>query len=417
MLAAPEGLRIPTVTTLSADGRTLTITPLSLPIPTTLTAALTSGVTDVAGNALVVPADTWWWELPAWQDLGTFGFNHRGRGYIKAIALDEAGTPIIGYLHRTSDSCESEYSGEIGFSKWDGTSLARSPVLFLGRDHVGDSASIDLDSAGRPTIAWSEGLPYYDVVPYARAARWEGSQWALYPDLRVDGFSKISRVTIGINAEAGDDRAVIAWVETTGTVQKLYARRWTGAEWEELHGNSVLWQDAVATLDTTIWEEFGDLQIAFDDVGEPVFYWHCDGDDPTLRVIHAASWRTYGFCDSVGVPTGVFEYRYRAPSSGTCPVHHAYTVRTAAGGHLLYAKAAGAMPNFALNVDPDATAEFISIDVDREDAPTIAWLERTDLIRRGHARRWGPQGWEHIGSFDAPQWTWRVSSLRSASRA
>lgn len=70
--SAASGGSIAEVLDLSSDGRTLTIKYASAPIvPSTISATLSTSLTDLAGNALAL--NTWSWSLPDWLNLDAIG--------------------------------------------------------------------------------------------------------------------------------------------------------------------------------------------------------------------------------------------------------------------------------------------------------------------------------------------------------
>jgi hypothetical protein len=404
VLAASGGVDVPMTATLSQDGRTLTITPVSLPGPeTTLTVALTNRITDLAGNVLIPPTDVWRWELPAWQDLGVVVTDYRACNYDPVLRVDPRGGVVVAYLHHTSDDCDAGAGvGEIGYSALQGSSRSVSPLLPLGTYPRGEGAAMDLDPGGRPTVAWGEGPPIR-TAPRVRVARWTGTQWTLYPDVAASpSASSLAHVTVAFNPSGGDPRPVLAWVETIGTLQRLFVRRWTGSEWRQITGASVLWTDAVATLDTALSESFGSVRISFDDMGEPVFYWLRVG---AYAEVHYGSWRWYGACDAF-VDRGMLDYDYAVQPNAPCLVHQAYAVQDPSATRQVFARAAGALPSRAMNMDPSALVSDIAIAVGTDGKPIVVWLEEgADWRMKGHSMRWGISAWEYLGSFELPRGT------------
>ncbi len=85
---------------LSTDGKTLTLVHQgSLPVPATVTATLTSAVTDLAGNALA--SNAWSWSAPDWVTVGGAVNAVPGRSVetdfpnTPSLALDGTGKPVV----------------------------------------------------------------------------------------------------------------------------------------------------------------------------------------------------------------------------------------------------------------------------------------------------------------------------------
>ena len=87
---------IATTVSLSADGTTVKIKPTpTIVAPISPTATLMKGMTDLAGNALVLPADPWQWTAPYWLPLGDVAVQPKGAqtGVGVDVALDKNGAP------------------------------------------------------------------------------------------------------------------------------------------------------------------------------------------------------------------------------------------------------------------------------------------------------------------------------------
>lgn len=188
---------------LSADGKTLTISPSSPPsLPADVSVALgtpTAPLTDLAGNTLA-PSSTWSFTVPAWLPLG---------GAISAVPENTA---------------------------------AENVAMKVGTD-------------GNPVIAWSESDGSSKNI-YVR--RWTGTNW-------VDLGSALSAVS-GVGTNAGnpalllnaENHPIIIWDEQLGDggTNNLFGKKWTGTSWEDLPAFS---------LNTD--ERRSGASIAFDNVG------------------------------------------------------------------------------------------------------------------------------------------------------
>ncbi|WP_375757957.1 Ig-like domain-containing protein [Corallococcus exercitus] len=180
-LKTGTGAAIAKSVTLSSDGKTLNVTPLSaLTAPSTvqvdLTAA-TSVLTDLAGNG-VVSAPAWSFSVPTWLPLG---------GAISAVG---------------------------------GATSANEVVL-------------KLDHEEQPVIAWTEsdGMALNVYV-----ARWTGTAWSILGGA-LNGLG-----TAGTDAEHPSivinksNQPIVAWHEASGDgeINNIFSRRWTGTTWETL---------------------------------------------------------------------------------------------------------------------------------------------------------------------------------------
>ncbi|RKH48597.1 hypothetical protein D7Y23_19725 [Corallococcus sp. AB050B] len=180
-LKTGTGAAIAKSVALSADGRTLTVTPMSaLSAPSTVQVDLTaaaSALTDLAGNA-VASAPTWSFSVPTWLPLG---------GAVSAVG---------------------------------GATSTESVVLKMDHDD-------------RPVLAWAESDGSSKNI---YVSRWNGDAWLML-GAPLSGFA-----AIGTNAAAatlaidGTGAPVVAWEETTGSGdgRSVFVRRWTGVTWESL---------------------------------------------------------------------------------------------------------------------------------------------------------------------------------------
>ncbi|MDY7230233.1 Ig-like domain-containing protein [Hyalangium rubrum] len=174
-----NSLDIPCTASLSADGNSVTVTPLSaLSAPSTATLTLNGSVTDLAGNTLPHPSDPWAWQLPSWLIWG----------------------PIDG-----------------------ATAPATNASL----------ANYELDNLGNPVVAWAiPSSPADELHLY----RWEGAWTHLGGDLSAyPGNTPASEVSISIDNSA---QTFVIWRENDGTSNKILVRRWNSSSWAPLSGDA-----------------------------------------------------------------------------------------------------------------------------------------------------------------------------------
>ncbi len=169
--------------TLSADGKELTITPKETPdLPARFSIGLSRGITDLAGNALVLPGTPWSFEVPEW--------------YVLSDALQAVPT--------------------------EGTGL-KDPAMVL-------------DLNDNPIVAWSE-----ELTPGGRtaifASRWNGQGFEPLGGAlngTFTGSAYYPALTL-----MGDGHPVVAWHESDGFNENIYVKRWTGTTWQTV-GNGAL---------------------------------------------------------------------------------------------------------------------------------------------------------------------------------
>lgn len=199
-------------------------------VPNALTIALTDGITDRAGNALVVPASAWQVALPEWVDLGGALSAHSGSTDVvgsPSLVVTNAGVPILAW------SEEDGTTNNVHVRRWDGARwLALGGALSANPGATKAFApSLALDGAGNPTVAWHESDGTNQKI-YVR--RWNGSDWVV--------------VGNGLSAKSGTDARspslaldttgspTVAWQESNGTTTFIHVQRLVGRDWESLGG-------------------------------------------------------------------------------------------------------------------------------------------------------------------------------------
>ncbi|NOJ93416.1 hypothetical protein HMI51_10790 [Corallococcus coralloides] len=166
---------------LSADGKTLTVTPLSaLSAPSSVQVDLTAAagaLTDLAGNG-VMSAPAWSFSVPTWLPLG---------GAMSAVG---------------------------------GATSTNEVVL-------------QLDLENRPVIAWTETD---GVARNVYVARWTGAEWVQLGGA-LNGLgaagTDAGHPTLVINKS---NHPVVAWHEASGDgeINSIFSRTWNGTAWEAL---------------------------------------------------------------------------------------------------------------------------------------------------------------------------------------
>ncbi|WP_075207313.1 Ig-like domain-containing protein [Archangium violaceum] len=159
---------------LSSDGRTLTLAPkVKPPLPATVSIGLSSGITDSAGNALVVPSTPWSFQLPHWYSFGGPLHAVGGNTLLKdtAMALDGQDNPVVAW----SEEATAGGKSSIYVYRWDGNAF--TPIGSALNGTSSGSAykpALVLDGSGNPIVAWQESDGFNENI-YIR--RWTGTTW------------------------------------------------------------------------------------------------------------------------------------------------------------------------------------------------------------------------------------------------
>lgn len=233
LVATKAGVVIQKALSLSADGRTLEIALVDPPRPPVdIWVMLTTGITDLAGNAL--PADVEWTShMPIWVSLSFSQADKVARDKSvrhPALVLDQEGNPVLAW----SSSLDWTLPTSVYVRAWVGSEWV--PVGG-GRPNAGISEtafspSLAWDAEGRLLAAWAgskSGTGASDVF----VARYSGSAWEPLggPLSAYVGVTNAGTPTIAVDSTGSP---VVAWVEKYGNGTKLIVRRWHAGGWHPM---------------------------------------------------------------------------------------------------------------------------------------------------------------------------------------
>ena len=224
LLVGAGSVPISNIASLSSDGRTLSVMPVSPPVvPNTLTLALTAAVTDTTGNALA-PA-SWSWTLPDWLMVGGALNAVSGHGAGRPfLALDAAGKPVVSFGEYDGTS-SSVYTWRWTGADWQALGGALNPVS-------GQNVHLEglvVDASDHPVVSFTEsdGAHYNLYVQ-----RWDGSAWqALGSPINPVAGQDVSDFS-GLALLNGNPVTVIQ--EFDGANYNAYVQAWTGSAWQTL---------------------------------------------------------------------------------------------------------------------------------------------------------------------------------------
>jgi len=199
--------------TLGNSGQTITVTLTdrsSLALPGTMTETVSSGITDLAGNAFA--GATWSYAVPLWVELGTVA------GIGPQMVLDASGEPTVA----TYVSGELQIARHVDHVTWDTTSIPSPQTA----GQLAGSFGFGRTSAGL-FLAWNE--PLASSVP-VHVARWTGTAWdTSYGTQLTNLGDDTTSIAIAFTA-AG--QPVVRWDESAlGTNHRGHVSRWTGSSW------------------------------------------------------------------------------------------------------------------------------------------------------------------------------------------
>ena len=224
LLVGAGSVPISNIASLSSDGRTLSVTPVSLPaVPNTLTLALTAAVTDTSGNALT-PA-SWSWTLPDWLAIG--GALNAGSGVNAAspfIALDAAGKPVVS-LAENNGTGFNVYTWRWTGAAWQAVGGALNPAG--GHDAFVSGMVVDASDHPITSIIEYDGAHFNLYVQ-----RWDGSAWQALGSPINPVVNQDVVASGGLALLNGNPVTVIQ--ESDGANYNAYVQAWTGSAWQAL---------------------------------------------------------------------------------------------------------------------------------------------------------------------------------------
>jgi hypothetical protein len=220
------GVSLAADSTLSADGRTLSVTDwnrATFTLPGTITESIAATIADRAGNAIVAPAP-WTWTAPLWVKLPSL------LGTWPSLALDGAGQPSISFM-KPDPSNPGSGVGPVAVacykvgSTWD---------LALGAPTTSFAVSeVRVDPAGTPVVAWAE-------QNQVRVARLSGATWQDLGGSAAAGLSASQKGVSSMALDASGNPTVGIWdyVSPMGPPSG-YVARWSGSAWQLLTAASM----------------------------------------------------------------------------------------------------------------------------------------------------------------------------------
>jgi hypothetical protein len=355
---------------------TLSIKPLSLPpVPSTCVISLSTALTDLAGNALRVPADAWSWTLPAWQDLGAVvDSNSNWHPTAFHVSFRADGTPVVAISAITF----MVYGWVPANGTWTGLSAPTAASYC-------NSVSLIDDRAGTIWASWSE------EVGGAWAAGWDGLNWGVSSPLDFVSSTGAYDATIMLD---GSGAPVVAWSEVSGADRRVYARRRAAAQWQ------LLGSDAVSPAGNTA----SGVSLGLDGQARVLVSW-ISTNTSGIRSFQYATWggSSWGCSGSCGgsVQSAITGGQVLVPPSGSAYLgwidtgvtpNLARVWRYGSNGFVAFGVEA------AMNADSAMAAKDFAFALDESGAPVFAWIEATAIGGASlYVKRWTGSDWAMLG--------------------
>ncbi len=419
-----NGTGVARTLTLSADSKTLTITPGSVPsAPAKIEVALSDGIADALGNKLS-SAGMWSWDVPAFVPIGDplAGIPASPKATQPSIALDTNGNPVVAF----TDSLDIT-NPRVFVSLWDGSRWQALGGALSGTpdDTRGTTApSLVIDASGRPVVAWAQSESATEAAYRAFVWRWSRTTWKDLGNPTVSpakNSNYLVRPNMAINAE-GDP--IIASIITKGqpdslglldAYQSVNAFSATLNNWIDLSDSLMGYNDFkfASTSSNTIFSISSSTPIHFSDavLPETIFVnqligriWSTVGSFPKGLQTSSSSIAI----NSKGIPIVVW-------CSNLSPSDKSINLQASSWNGSTwqnFGDAFSGRPGKTQGTNP-------VLAIDANDNPVVAWLEPQQIVVDGKKiyevflTRWNGSGWQApIGPISANPGTTSASSLQ-----
>ncbi|ATB44954.1 hypothetical protein MYMAC_000537 [Corallococcus macrosporus DSM 14697] len=287
-----DGAEIAAVPRLSPDGASLElIVEGALPVDTVVSVEFATSLTDLAGNAVVQPAEAWEWTAPGYLPLGG-AVSRAPEEYETArfvsLSVDADDQPVVAYVNGSVRELLGVY-----VKRWDGSSWQPMGEV-LGESEYGAyiANSILKTPDGRaPLVAWLQSVSGSPVSAHVR--RWENGAWTAV-GAPVNPLMESAGVgSFAFEANA-DGAMVMAFREYWGGQSQVSVWQWNGSAWAVLGG---------ALKVNPTWSVNG-LSLMLDTAGRPVVLWGETGPDQNTQV-YIQRWNGTGWDTQAPPLTGL----------------------------------------------------------------------------------------------------------------
>lgn len=394
----PIQLLIPSTKTLNTARTKLTIKPTvrptSLGVPITVSIA---DVKDLAGNALLTTTSTF--TAPEWQAPGgiaplDLNVALTAGTSAQSLAVDGSGNQVVAWSESNGTSTN------IYVKRWNGSSWAQVGTTFLNVNTNKDATepALKLDSSGNPVVAWKE-LDGNTNRIYAK--RWNGSAWVQIGSNALSGSLNAETPSLALDA-SGDP--VVTWrtVSASPLFSNIQVARWDGSTWINIGGKL-----DVNDSGNTDFLSFNP-SVALTSSGNPVVAWsETDGTSRNIYVKRwdGSTWAQVGGKLDANTDKNAFRPSLALDGSGNPVVAWNEAATNSAGS--VYVKrwngSVWAQVGFdALDVNTNGTigAGGLSLALDGNGNPTVAWADFDGMSYNAHVKRWNNGVWEIVGAVN-----------------
>ncbi|MCY1041451.1 Ig-like domain-containing protein [Corallococcus sp. bb12-1] len=237
-LTASDSAPISKSISLSADGKTVSVTPLEpLVAPNTIHVEFTNLVgtviTDLAGNE-VVEMPAWSFSVPTWVPLGGAVSAVPGKTSAEGVVLkmDLNGQPVIAWAE-SDGTVKNIYVARWTGSNWLMLGAPLSGLVAAGTDAANPSLAID--SANQPIVVWDEATGE-GMGRRLFVRKWAGNTWNALPSIPIVSSSEQLAKSAQLLIDANDNLIVHAIEQNPNNGIVMGFKLPTGGiDWIDLH--------------------------------------------------------------------------------------------------------------------------------------------------------------------------------------
>nr|WP_163782993.1 Ig-like domain-containing protein [Myxococcus vastator] len=288
-----DGSEIAAVPRLSSDGASLELElEEALPVDTVMSVRLAASLTDLAGNAVALPAEAWEWTAPGYLSLGaavSSAPEELETAQFASLAVDADEQPVVAYVNGSIRQLLGVY-----VKRWNGSSW--QPVgEVLGESGYGayvSNATLRIPNGHAPLVAWLQSVSGSPISAHVR--RWENGAWNAVGAPVTPLMESASVDFFAFDANAGGVMAM-ALREYRGGQSQVSVWHWDGVAWAALGG---------ALKVNPTWLVNG-VALMLDTTGRPVVLWGETGPDQNAQV-YIQRWNGTGWEFQVPPLTGLF---------------------------------------------------------------------------------------------------------------
>lgn len=337
------------------------------------------------------------WNGTSWVQVGTapLDINAAQNATTASLSLDSAGNPVIAWQEFNSTTFYNLY-----VRRWNGTTwvnVGANPLETKTSNYV-FNASLALDPSGNPVVSWEEcddtqihssGTSCLTAAD-VYAKRFTSQGWQ--PFSRAVDISLANDAFSSSLARKSNDRPVVAWQE----MGNIYAKEWTGSAWTRL-GNKLSANSGSTPM----------IVMRSDD--KPVVAWTENGNQVFVKFWNGSSWQSQGIVSDISIQSFAL-----AIGSNNTPIIAYSTLGGDFEATNLYVKRwngsgwvgmNGSSTVTPLDVDLSRNTNAPALAVDSSGRPAVAWSEFAVGIQSIYVKQWTGTSWvqrgENLETFPA----------------